>query len=115
MIVAARECDVADRKAHSDLILAIQPSELKQIKGCETANSMWVKLHTVYQLKGPARKAALKKKLTLHKMAEGQDIRDHMREFFEIVAKLQEMEMVINQDQLTIMLVFSLRHSFENF
>ena len=48
-------------------------------------------------------------------MAEGQDIRDHMREFFEIVAKLQEMEMVINQDQLTIMLVFSLRHSFENF
>ena len=57
-IAAAHAWDVADRKAHSDLVLAIQPSELKQIKGCETAHSVWVKLHSIYQSKGPARKAA---------------------------------------------------------
>ena len=48
-------------------------------------------------------------------MAEGRDVRDDIREFFDAVDKLQEMEVVINQDQLTIMLLYSLPHSFENF
>ena len=48
-------------------------------------------------------------------MAEGGDVHDHIRKFFDAVDKLQEMEVVINQDQLTIMLLYSLPHSLENF
>lgn len=33
----------ADSKAQSDIILAIQPSEIKQIKGCETSRAVWTK------------------------------------------------------------------------
>ena len=35
---AAKAWEMADRKARSDLVLAINSSELKQIKGCGTAN-----------------------------------------------------------------------------
>lgn len=37
-----------DRKAKSDLILLISPSELKQIRGCETSYDIWIKLEGIY-------------------------------------------------------------------
>jgi len=55
-----------DRTAKSDIILAISPSELKLIKGCVTSHALWQKLQAIYQSAGPARKASLLKKLTLH-------------------------------------------------
>ena len=112
---AADTWDAADRKARSDLILSISPSELQEIKHCKTSNEIWKKLKETYQSKGPARKATLLKRLTLHKMAEGADARDHVREFFETVSKLNEMDVEINKDLLAIMLLYSLPASFENF
>jgi len=43
---------VEDRKAKSDLILSIHPSELKQIKGCDTSKDVWDKLESIYASKG---------------------------------------------------------------
>lgn len=39
-----------DRKAKSDLILSMNPSELKQIKGCETSKDVWDKLESIYRI-----------------------------------------------------------------
>ena len=105
----------ADLKAKSDLILSISPSELKQIKNCETSREVWIKLQSIYQSTGPARKATLLKQLTLQKMAEGEDTRDHIRRFFDAVDKLEEMEVNVNEDLLTILLLYSLPASYENF
>lgn len=33
--------ETADQKAKSDIILSISPSELKQVKGCNTAREVW--------------------------------------------------------------------------
>lgn len=107
--------EIADRKARSDLILAISPSELKQVKGCETSREMWLKLESIFQSKGPARKATLLKRLTLTKMKEGEDVREHLNQFFDAVDKLSEMDLVVNDDLLAIMLLYSLPASFENF
>ncbi|KAG5323483.1 POLX protein, partial [Pseudoatta argentina] len=104
-----------DRTAKSDIILAISPSELKLIKGCETSHALWQRLQATYQSAGPARKASLLKKLTLHRMTDGEEIRDHLRGFFDTVDKLGEMEVEINPDLLTIMLLYSLPPAFENF
>lgn len=52
---------IADRKARSDLILSIHPSELSQIRGCETSRAIW--LESIYASKGPTRKATLLKQL----------------------------------------------------
>lgn len=114
-VAAEKLWESYDRKAKSDIILAINPSELKQVKGCITSKDMWEKLQTIYQSKGPARKATLLKQLTLHRMDDAGDVRDHLHKFFDIIDKLSEMEIEINEDLLTIMLLYSLPPSFENF
>ncbi|KAH0816603.1 hypothetical protein GEV33_006188 [Tenebrio molitor] len=86
----------ADRKAKSDLILAMNASELRQIRR-------------------PARKATLLKQLTQHKMREDDDVREHVARFMDTVDKLQGMNIEINGDLLSIMLLYSLPSSFENF
>ena len=112
---AIAKWELADRKARSDLILSINASELRKIKGCQTSREMWLKLETIYQSKGPARKATLLKQLTLSKMKEGGDVRQHLDQFFSAVDKLSEMDLEVNDDLLAIMLLYSLPASFENF
>lgn len=107
--------ELLDKKARSDLILSMQPSELKQVRDCVTSNDVWKKLHSIYQSKGPARKANLLKQLFLNKIKTGEDIREHVRKFFDIVDKLKDLEVEINDDLLTIMLLYSLPDNYENF
>jgi hypothetical protein len=104
-----------DTKARSDLILTICPSELKQIKNCPTSKDIWNKLHSVYQSQGPARKAMLLKTLIWLKMKNGEDMRDHIRNFFDIVDKLEEMELCIINDLLAILLLYSIPDEYEPF
>lgn len=72
----ARMWEQNDAKARSDIILSISSTELKQIKGCNTAQEVWLKLKDTYQSKGPARKAALRQLTTL-KMPGNGDVRAH--------------------------------------
>jgi len=60
-LTAAKAWEIEDKKAKSDIILSIKSSELKQIKGCETSREVWLKLKSIYQSSGPARKATLLK------------------------------------------------------
>lgn len=110
-----------DRKAKSDLILAINPTELKQVRGCTTSKEIWDKLKSIYDKlkstysKGPARKATLLKRLTQTKMSEDGNIKEHLAQFFDAVDKLESMDVQINGDLLSIMLLYSLPSSLENF
>lgn len=104
-----------DGKVKSDIILAISPPELKQIKGCATSREVWLKLESIYASKGPARKATLLKRLTLQRMTESHDVREHLRNFFDAVDKLADMEVSINDVLLAILLLYSLPQSYENF
>lgn len=104
-----------DKEAKSDLILAISPAELQHIRGCETSRDIWLKLQGIYASRGPARKATLLKKLALQKLQEGEDVREHINRFFDAVDKLSVMDVDINQDLLSILLLYSLPPSYENF
>ena len=73
--------ELGDQKARSDLILSISTSELRQIRDCKTSREVWLKLELTYKSKGPARKAAFLKQLTLSKMKEGEDVRQHLDRF----------------------------------
>lgn len=114
-IAAARDWKIKDEKAKSDLILSISASQLKQVKNCVTSRELWIKLESIFQSKRPAHKATLLKSLTLQKMDEGGDIREHLHEFFDAVDKLSEMDVNINPDQLVIMMLYCLPSSYENF
>lgn len=102
-----------DREARSELILMISPTELKQIKNSNTAKALWNKLKDTYASKGPARKASLLKQLILLKA--GSDVRDHLNKFLDIVDKLEDMDIQINKELLTIMKLYSLPSEYENF
>jgi len=65
-----------DLKAQSDIILAMSPSVIKQVKGCETASDIWAKLEDIYQSKGAIRKVALLNQLICHKMHDSDDARE---------------------------------------
>lgn len=109
------EWESADAKAKSDLILSVSTTELKQIKNCKTSKDVWNKLHEIYQSKGPARKAMLLKSLILLKMKNGEDIREHIHKFFDIVDKIKEMDMEIIDELLSILLLYSIPEEYEPF
>src|SRR5678816_2740946 len=103
----ATQWDSFDHKAKSELILIIHPSELKQIKDCESSNQVWEKLKGIYQSKNPARKAMLLKQLTLSKLKADEDVKDYLDSFFDAVSKLRELKIDIHGDMLSILLLYS--------
>lgn len=107
--------EISEPEAKSDLILAISPSELRQVKNCTTSKEIWDKLYNVYESKGPARKATLSKSLILMKMKNGEDMRDRVRNFFDVVDKLEEMELEVVDDLLAILLLYSIPDEYESF
>lgn len=104
-----------DLTAKSDLVLIISPDELRNIKNCKTSKDVWETLSNLFASKGPARKATLLKKLILSKMSDNDNVRDHLNNFIDAVDKLAELEISINDDLLSIMMLYSLSPSFENF
>ena len=48
-------------------------------------------------------------------MQEGEDVRDYVSRFFDAVDKLEEMDVNVNQDLLTILLLYSLPETYKNF
>lgn len=104
-----------DGKAESDLLLAVSPSELVALDGLETSKVIWDKLKSMYQSSGSARKASLLKKLILTRMQEEDDLPKHISDFFDIVKKLKEIGLVIIDELLSILLLYSLPDSFALF
>ncbi|CAK9826054.1 Retrovirus-related Pol polyprotein from transposon TNT 1-94 [Anthophora retusa] len=114
-VAAASKWRNYDEKAMSEILLGISPCELKQVKNCKTSSELWSKLESTYESKGPARKATLLKRLVLRKMQSGGDVREHLKSFFDVVDKLEAMEVPINPDLLSILLLYSLPSTFETF
>jgi hypothetical protein len=57
----------------------------------------------------------LLKTLILLKKKNGEDMRDHIRNFFDFVDKLEEMELCIINDLLAILLLYSIPDEYEPF
>ncbi|GBN82112.1 hypothetical protein AVEN_509-1 [Araneus ventricosus] len=102
-----------DQKAKAHIVLSIYPSELSQIKNCKTSHELWTKQQNIYESKGLARKAKLLKQLLFTKMTDSKNMSEHINEFFMLVGKLKEIE--IANDLLTILLLYSIPESYENF
>jgi hypothetical protein len=73
------------------------------------------KVKELYESKGPARKATLLKQLIMSKMNEGETMKNHLNNFFNIMDKLEEMELKIVDDLVTILLLYGIADSYENF
>ncbi|GBM40482.1 hypothetical protein AVEN_28640-1 [Araneus ventricosus] len=65
--------------------------------------------------KRPCEKTYLLKSLLHLKMETGSDVCDHIRKFFDIIDKLQDLDIVIDEDLTSVMLLYSLPANFETF
>lgn len=79
------------------------------------SKDVWDKLESIHASKGPARKTTLLKRLMLHKIPEGGDIKDHFNDLLDAVDKLQAMNVEINDDMLAIIILYSLPNSYDTF
>jgi len=110
---AIRTWEKSDQKAKGKIILAIKPSELKHITECETSKEVWMKLKELHQSSGPARKATMLKRLLRYKMANDENVRDYLANFFQTTDRLREMDINIPQDLIALMLMNSLPPSLK--
>ena len=95
--------------------MSITPSELCNIKNCKTSKDVWVKLSEIYASKGPARNATLLKQLLFAKLSENGNMAEHLNKFFDIVDKLKSMAIEIADDLLSMIILYSIPSSYENF
>lgn len=104
-----------DAKAKADIIIAIDSSLLRLVKGLSNAKQVWDRLKSEFASTGPVRKASLLKRVATYKMSEGEDLRNHLMEFFDAVAQLASMDIEIHPELLSILLLNGLPTSFEVF
>uniref|UniRef100_A0A5S6Q5M9 CCHC-type domain-containing protein n=1 Tax=Trichuris muris TaxID=70415 RepID=A0A5S6Q5M9_TRIMR len=104
-----------DAAAQSDLILIVCPTELQSLSTCETSRDMWKKLESIHPSKGPVRKIQILKTLLTSRIKEGDDIKDHLTNFFNCVDKLKEMGSVIDDAILSIMMLLMLSSNYDSF
>ena len=72
----------------------------------------------IYQSKNPACEASLLKSLIQHRMPHSYSancICDHLYKFFDIIDKLSKTEINIDDNLLTVMMLYSLSSNYENF
>lgn len=107
--------DILDQKALAVIILNVKTSLLLHIKNCKTAAECWKKLEALFQHKGPGRKVTLFKKLIHARALDNQNMSEHIDLFTEYVEKLSELEISIQDEVLSIILLCSLPSSYESF
>ncbi|KAG8239862.1 hypothetical protein J437_LFUL018972 [Ladona fulva] len=104
-----------DAKAKSDLIIAIDPSLLRLVKGLNTALQVWDRLKSEFASTGPVKKAELFKRISTYKICESDDVRTQLMDFFDIASQLEGLNIAVHPELLTIMLLNALPASFDVF
>lgn len=104
-----------DAKALATILLSVKTSQLLHVKHCKTSAAAWEKLEEVYRPTGPARKVTLFKQLMNLKMVEGSAMPSHLNSFFDLSDKLNEIDIKLPDELLSIILLSSLPRTYENF
>lgn len=104
-----------DSKALAMLTLCVKPSELIHLKGCTTSKAAWETLNSTYKGKGPARKVKLFKQLVRFQFKAREKLSNQINEFCSIVDALNEIDVQIPSDLVSILLLCSLPDEMENF
>ncbi|GJT40820.1 zinc finger, CCHC-type containing protein [Tanacetum coccineum] len=111
---AALKTDVY-KKAHSALLLCLDNKVLREVNKENSATRVWLKLETLYMTKSLANKLYLKKKLFTFYMDSGKKLSEHIDEFNKLVGDLANIDVEIDDEDQTLMLLTSLPSLYDNF
>ena len=104
-----------DSKALALINLSVSHSQLSHIKKATTSSEAWNGLKTVFESRGPVRKAALYKQLLRMEKEPDIAITQYVSKFTNKAEQLEEAGIKIPDELLSIMLLSSLPTEFENF
>ncbi|GJX79980.1 hypothetical protein Tco_0328129 [Tanacetum coccineum] len=103
------------KKAYDTLILCMRNQVLREVTKETTAAGIWTKLTSLYMTKSLANRLYLKKKLYTYYMSPGTKLGDHIDEFNKLILNLANIDIEIEDEDHSLMLLTSLSSSYENF
>ncbi|GJR80554.1 hypothetical protein Tco_0151339 [Tanacetum coccineum] len=104
-----------DEKAHSTILLSLSDEVLYEVADEETTAGVWKKLEKLYMTKSLTNKLLLKQRLFSLRMKEGSILKDHLDALNSILMDLKNVEVKIDDEDATLILLVSLPPLFENF
>jgi hypothetical protein len=108
--------DEKRRKDHKALPhIHLSNNILQEVLVEKTAAVLWLKLELICMSKHLTSKMHMKMELFTHRLQEGGSVLDHLAAFKKIVADLKSMEAEYDDENLGLILLFSLPTSFANF
>jgi hypothetical protein len=97
-----------DERALSAIQLSLSFDVLREVMHEKSAATLWKKLEELYMTKSLANKLRLKELLDTIRMLEGTSIQSHLNEFNSIIVDLEGLDVKIDDEDKTILLVISL-------
>lgn len=103
-----------DLEARATIILCLERDVAFLVNEEATAVVVWSKLENNFMMKTLTNRIYLKSKLYTCKMEEGTSIWDYVNKFDRIISDLKDIDVKIDEEDQTLMLLLSLPESYEN-
>lgn len=97
-----------DEKATDLIILSIQPDQFNYIKNANTSGEVWNSFKEVYDSNSPMTQNVFFKKLYRLKKSQSQTMTEFINEFVKLAQYLEECDMKLPENVLTIWLLNAL-------
>ncbi|GBP05379.1 Retrovirus-related Pol polyprotein from transposon TNT 1-94 [Eumeta japonica] len=104
-----------NEQALATIILGVKGTQLNYIRKCTKAADAWEKLAEVHKPKGPIQKVMLYKRLMSLKMEDNEEMTKYLNKFEEIVEKLSDIGIQLQEELIVIILLSSLPKFYESF
>ncbi|CAK9833204.1 Retrovirus-related Pol polyprotein from transposon TNT 1-94 [Anthophora retusa] len=102
-----------NEKALDVITLSIQPDQYNHIKRAKTSKEAWEMLKGIYESRRPMRQCVLFKLLYRLRKSVDQSMSQHVNEFVTIAEQLEECDMKLLENLLSIWLLNSLPSEYE--
>ncbi|KAH9703868.1 hypothetical protein KPL70_011252 [Citrus sinensis] len=112
---SGKDMKTINNKAHSTIILHLSDEVLREVSKEKTAYSLWEKLEELFLKKSLAKRLYMKRKLYTFSMKDGTTLKDHVDEFNKLILDLENVNIVLEDEDRTLILLSSLPNSYEHF
>lgn len=102
-------------KAQSAIILCLGDKPLREVSKEASATVMWTKLESLYMTKSLANRLYMKQKLYSFKIDDEKNISEKIDEFIKIMDDLENIEVKLEEEDKSLILLNSLPRSYKNF
>lgn len=112
---AVKEWEEGDKKAKTQIVLAVADGPLRHTAGATTARQAWTQLEAVYERSGDIGLALTQQELFRTQADEGDDIPDHLSKLRSLHEKMGQLGAAIPDVNFGNLIIMSLPKSWKNF